>query len=607
MESLSFRTPEQQPPGKGAFDARPQAVKRWVQELPLGNTGEAARQIYSAIREVNRLAVPLDNRLGMMEALAIPLDSILAALERHYIGSHFPLPRKASRVAEFSHQLLTEVVIAYQEVLNDVESGAWLVKVTHPNLWSLCVHRLLHYMGRILYSFRMIHRPYPSGAWLTLHRLFYQADKRGRLGAKQAMPWAEGETMTIADSYKRAILMDLLEPKLFSLPQLEEIHRNMRHFLPGAKLVEPQTRREDMECFCIRLDMDVPHTVRYAQCESDGTRKVAGLLLDISELGVLLDDALIADRHADTLTLLGSRARLTRETAELLRQCWQVHQGERAERIAADTKVQAAIGMSALFDLMREQRKELHDGITDQSMSDQLEPLETVAKKRRPRKSLVMRTPADIWDSIFYAADLQQNSWAMDGDEKPYRFVQARELNYNESGVCLEFRSDELDTLDVGELIGYCEQGGATVQLFTVRWLEEREDAVRAGLMRLAREVEPLLVLMELEKRDTPLHCLLGIGEDGRPQLFTPHLHAIHEHPLQIVVDGREIPIMLHDKVGLSPLFEAWHFSANEALQVASLDEEMDLAQTNTLLHAIAHSDEEPPEKGDFSDLWDSL
>jgi hypothetical protein len=256
---------------------------------------------------------------------------------------------------------------------------------------------------------------------------------------------------------------------------------------------------------------------------------------------------------------------------------------------------------------MREQRKELHDGITDQSMTDQLEPLEVKPTIKRPKKIFVPKAPADIWDSIFYAADLQQNSWAMDGDEKPYRFVQARELNYNEAGACLEFRSDELDALDVGELIGYCEQEGSALQLSMVRWLEERDDTVLAGLMRLASEIEPLLVLMELEKRDTPLSCLLGIGEDGRPQLFVPHLHAIHERPLKIVVDGREIPITLHDKVGLSPLFEAWHFSASEALQVASLDEEMDLEQTNRLLHAIAHSDEEPLEKGDFSDLWDSL
>lgn len=610
MEPLSFRIPEQQPPGERAFDTRPPAVKRWVTELPMGNTGEAARQLYTAIKEVNALTIPVGDRLGMMEALAAPLDTILAALERHYVGSHFPLPRKALRVAEFTHQLLAEVVIAYQIVLNDQEKGSWLLKMAHQKLWPLCVHRLLHYMGRILCSFRLIHRPSPHGSWLALHRLFFEADRRGRIGAKLDLPWTEGETTTIGDCYKRAILLDLLEPKLFSHPQLEEIYRHMPVFLREAKLLAPQKWKEGMESFCIRLDMDMPHAVRFAQCMGEEGHRVPGLLLDISELGALLDDALIADARSAKVTLLGSRASLNRETVELLRQCWRVPQGERAERIAADKSVHAAVGMSALFSLLRAQNKGRHDGITDQEMTDELEPLAATPTKKKPAKTPATKTPVDVWDSIFYAGDLQQNSWAMDGDEKPYRFIQARELNYNDAGYCLEFHSADLEALDVGELIGFCEQEGGALQLCAVRWLEERERTLRVGLMRLAHEVEPLLVVMELKERNTPLRCLLGIGEDGRPQLFLPHLAAIHEQPLQVVVDSREIPITLHDKVGFSPLFEAYHFSASDALHVASLDEEMDLAETNQLLHLIARSDEEPEgskAKGDFSDLWDSL
>lgn len=577
----------------------------------MGNTGEAARRLYTAIKEVNALTIPVGDRFAMLETLADPLHSVLATLERHYVGIHFPIPRKALRVAEFSHQLLAEVVIAYQVVLNDEEKGSWLLKVTHRNLWSLCVHRLLHYMGRILCSFRLIHRPYPSGSWLALHKLFFEADKRGRIGEKLAQPWADGETTTIADCYKHAVLLDLIEPKLFSRPQLEEIYRHMRVFLPETRLLAPQKWKEGMETFCIRLDMDMPHAVRFAQCESEDGHKVPGLLLDISELGALLDDALIAGPQSGKVTLLGSRASLNRETVEILRQCWKVHQGERAERFVADKSVYAAVGMSALFNLMREQNKGRHDGITDQELSAELEPLEPTASPKKEKKiTTAGKTPAEVWDSIFYASDLHQNSWAMDGDEKPYRFIQARELNYNDAGYCLEFSSEDLEALDVGELIGFYEQEGDALQLCAVRWLEERERTILVGLMRLAHEIEPLLVLMEMEDRNTPLRCLLGIGEDEHPQLFLPHLPAIHERPLQVVVDGREIPITLHDKVGFSPLFEAYHFSASDALHVDSLDEEMDLAEANRLLHAIARSDEEPEEpktRGDFSDLWDSL
>lgn len=576
----------------------------------MGNTGEAARRLYTAIKEVNALRVPVADRFAMIEALAEPLHSVLSTLERHYVGVHFPIPRKALRVVEFCHQLLVEVVLSYQIVVNDEEKGNWLLRMTHRNLWSLCVHRLLYYMGRILCSFRMIHRPYPSGSWLALHKLFFEADKRGRISEKLHQPGAEGDTTTIANCYKRAVLLDLLEPKLFSRPQLEEIYRHLRIFLSEAKLLAPQKWKEGMESLCLRLDMDMPHAVRFAQCEDGDGHKVPGLLLDITELGALLDDALIAGPQTGKVTLLGSGATLNRETVELLRHCWRVPLGERAERFAADKTVHAAVGMSALSGLLRERNRGRRDGITDQKMTDELEPLEPTTSKKRTGITAAAKTPADLWDSIFYATELHQNSWAMDGDERPYRFIAARELNYNDAGYCLEFSSEDLEALDVGELVGFYEKEGDALQLCAIRWLEERERTVLVGLMRLAHEIEPVLVLMEMEDRNTPLRCLLGIGEDDHPQLFLPHLPAIHERPLQLVVDGREIPITLHQKTGLSPLFEAYLFSASDALQVESLDQEMDLREANRLLHAIAHSDEEPEEpkgKGDFSDLWDSL
>jgi hypothetical protein len=203
-----------------------------------------------------------------------------------------------------------------------------------------------------------------------------------------------------------------------------------------------------------------------------------------------------------------------------------------------------------------------------------------------------------------------QNSWALGGDEKNYRFVGARELNYNERGYCLEFRREKLQNMDVGELIGFRESEGKPLQLCMVRWLQETRDTIVVGLMRLAGEMEPVLVLMEQDERSTALGCLLGIGEDHRPQLFLPHLQAIHQRPLQLVVEKRRIPLTLHDRLSVSPLFEGYHFSAAEALEVEPLNGEMALAEANSLLHAIAHSDEEPESpksRDDFSDLWDSL
>lgn len=608
MDSLSFRIPEQHPADENTFDTRPAAVARWVEELPLGNTGEAARRIFRVIKEVNSLIVPLSERLELLESLAVPLDNILDQLERHYTGSHFPMPPKTQRVAEFTNQLLTEVVIAYQAVLESEEQSNWLFRMSHSSYWALCVHRLLHYLGRILSNYRVLHRPYPAGVWLAVHRLYQEADKHGKTSTRVTAPWQGEHRESVADIYKRLLLLSLVEPQLFTRPQLIEVYRDMPVWTDKTRLLAADKWKEEMESYCIRLDEDTPHTHQAEACHGDRESRANALILDISRLGHQLDELLETETEGEHVPVPGTQNRLSRDTLETLRQCWRVPRGEREVRYKTDKPVEVALGLSAVFSLMRAERKRHHDGITDQCLSDDLEPLLPGTKTRT--RAVEPSSPAGVWDTIFYGTEIMQNSWAMTGEEKNYDFISARELDYNERGHCLEFHRDALQALDVGELIGFRNAGDEKLQLCVVRWIQEQDKGVLVGLMRLASEMEPLLVVMEHEQKDMALGCLLGIGEDSRPQLFLPHLQAIRERPLNMVVEKRLIPIVLHDRVSMSPLFDGYHFSVTQQLNVESLDGEMNLEQTNGLLHAIAHYNEGPGAHrapDDFSDLWDSL
>ncbi|MGM0594945.1 MAG: hypothetical protein ACQETD_10450, partial [Pseudomonadota bacterium] len=218
------------------------------------------------------------------------------------------------------------------------------------------------------------------------------------------------------------------------------------------------------------------------------------------------------------------------------------------------------------------------------------------------------KTP--VWESIFYATEVIRNSWALGAIDKRYHFTPARQRDYNERGYRLEYRRQALSALDVGELIGLRQGAGERLELCTVRWLREEPEYLVAGLLRLAEEIEPVLVLMEQGEESTPLGCLLGIGEDGHPQLYLPHLPTLQPSSLQLVIDHRKIPIALRERVTMTPLFEAYHFTTTEQRILDTLEQEMDLTRTNSLLHAIARSDEMPPlrkHREDFSDLWESL
>ncbi len=607
MDSLSFRLPEQQAPGLGSFDTRAAAVQRWVDELPMGHIGETAKRLYEMLREVNRLDIPLGNRFELLEGVGAPLHTVLASLERHYSGMPFPLPKKAVRVAEFSTGILHEVVIAYQAVLNTEENSSWFYRMTHSRVWLESVHRLVYYLNRILCNYRLIHRSAPAGVWLALHRLFWTARDNRRQRDKVKLPLSN-RFITIEGEYKRALLLSMIEPQLFNREQMTQVLANMPVWLERCELVEAKRRGEELVGYCIHREADAPHTRLTEECckECDGDKQ-AGLLLDLSKL----------ERHlAGLLEQLSEREQLqpeggstiSRETLETLRSCWRTFDSERHERTRSNVRVEVAIGMSSIFHLLQGKTTDTANGISDQHVRDDLEELtlqsDSEEVEARNRGTVMgERAEEDVWNSIFHATELTQKSWSREVDEREYQFIPAQQRDFTDSGYCLEFEKGHMEPLQAGELIGVQEGSDGVLNLCMLRWLNDEDSSISAGVMRLAMSMEPALVLVHQEGRRTTLYCLLGIGNDHKPQLFLPHLPGIRAKQLYLVVDGKEVPLTLHDRVVVSPLFDAFHFNA---VSVAA-DEEMSLEEMNRQLHGLTQSEPEKHARDDFSDLWSSL
>lgn len=608
MESISFQLPTQHSPGEDDFDTRPTAVADWVAQLPMGNIGEAARQVYMAIKQSNSLSIPPGDRLAMLEHLAEPLAIILAALRRHYADSHFPLPVRSQRTAEFSRELLRQVVMGYQAVLDGEEQRSWLFRLGHHRMWRLSVHRLLHYLGELLCSVRMVHRPYPAGVWLAVHKLYREVLQHGRSLERIALPWKGGVSESLEDAYKSLLLLTLLEPHLFTRVQLESVTALMPLWLKHVQLLPPEQLGAETGGYCIRLDHDTPYTVSSELCSGGATDSSQTLHLDLAQLEQLI--LTVLSREGESLSLPGASQRLSRETLETLSQCWRVPRSERDERYRSDRPLQVALGLSAIFNLLRGQEAAQQAGITDQQMGDDLEPLlpSDSGSKRKPLR----KEQGAVWDVIFAGTDVIPNAWAVDHEEREYRFISAHELDYNARGHCLEFRREDVALLDVGELVAITDEEGK-LQLSSVRWLQDREDVILVGLMRLATELEPVLVVVEKtesSQQETALGCLLAIGDDGRPQLFMPHLPSQREHDFRLVVERKKIPLILQERVALSPLFQACHFLVADRDGQTLLAEADSMELLNRTLMDIVHNQavpDHPRAADDFSDLWSGL
>ena len=305
---------------------------------------------------------------------------------------------------------------------------------------------------------------------------------------------------------------------------------------------------------------------------------------------------------------------ISRETLETLASCWRTFDSARAERVHTHTHAEVAIGMSSIYQLLQGTTDNSARGISDQHMSDELEQLQTDDELRLKEESeekeetnqgtvLGERAEEDVWGSIFHATEITQKSWSRELDEREYHFFPALQRDYTETGYCLEFEKAQMEPFQVGELIGVRTADEEPLQLCMVRWLNEEESNISTGVMRLAASMEPALVVLHQDGRRTALYSLLGIGEDHKPQLFLPHLPGMQGKQLFLVVDGKEAPLTLHDRVVVSPLFDAFHFHAVSV----STDEEMSLEQMNRQLHGLTRPELAVPTSEDFSDLWGSL
>jgi hypothetical protein len=608
MDSLSFRIPEQHTPTKDSFDIRPQALERWVTELPMGDTGEAAQRLYTMLQETNQLKFAAPLRAELLEMVVPAIDSVHSTLLHHYTGLSFPLPQKRIRIAQFSNRLLTEVVVAYQSVLNARENASWLFRMSHHHLWVRSIHRIMVYLNRIIVNYRTIHRPHPAGVWLALHQLYQRAQRDGRTSEKVAAPGETDGHSTIEYEYKKALLLSLLEPQLFRRNQMSEVYETMRFWLKKARLGFAKKRCKSVPAYCIHTDQDTPYTILAEQCDKVCDESELRLLLDMGDLNKSIDKTLARMGDQCCITLPGSKATISRETLQTLNQCWRPPKNERCERLKSDKTVQAAIGMSAVHILLR---KEVGIEEADEANDPQVDEMHYLSLEKTKPIPGPATIKAEVWDEIFYGTELKHNAWAKDAEEKNYRFVAARQLNYTETGRCLAFEGKDVESLQVGELIGFRESEESDLQLCMVRWLQDNAGSIHTGLMRLAAKVEPMEVLQHRgeQKRKTGFGCLIGIGEDQCPLIFLPYLPGNQEKSLHISVDNKELLLNLHDKVALSPLFEAYHFTVVTPLEDVSTEEAMPLGELNNRLRRIAHHGDEPSDKTEdcFSDVWRSL
>jgi hypothetical protein len=597
---IGFALPDQHKPGRDSFDTKPRKVEAWISQLPMGNVGETARQVFGALHESNRLRISWDERYRLLEALRGPVGYIGQALHKRFTGLTFPLQPKTQRIANLATELYGEMALGYKIAIEDMLARSFLFR--DRKALTIMLHRALRYLNRVLLTTYQVYSPQPRETWADLHRLYRYAEER-RLH-QSSVTDKEQEILpktSIATAYKQALLLALATPYRLRQGEVGVIYAALEIWAHLAQLT-PYTPGANPEAplFVTHLgsNEEPSHLAfNHFQCDDGQCR-----LIDMERLTVTVQDErdLIA---AGTTTELKHRlgGSLNVDLLRRVGMTWDVppkrgfyrsNKSSKAEVVVGLTAVHRALGLvSALRSITL-----LNSGDSGP---------ENLFSKTSQFSSRVVAAESDVkedvWD-VFKPKPAAKPGQAQQAAPKtPALLMQTWEVR-DESGGGYRIARSGSDTLgvQVGDLIAVrplTDTHDANWVIGVVRWIRHSgPEELEMGVQNIANRSRPAAARMRQEGgKLTEFQRIIGLPEVKEPpqpqSLLAPPLLFGVGSTLLVQFDHTEHRLMLTGLLESTGSFSKFSFE--------------DLGSTGAT--APAKADTHGGQPADYSNLWNDL
>ena len=133
--------PERRAPGADAFSTEARQLRQWIAALPMANASATARQLYQALRAINRLRIDPVERIAALEALRRPVSQIAENVDRQIVGSTFPLPPAKAQLGTVARDLQEEMALGYRMALLDLVGSDGKIPFMRGKSVASCARR----------------------------------------------------------------------------------------------------------------------------------------------------------------------------------------------------------------------------------------------------------------------------------------------------------------------------------------------------------------------------------------------------------------------------------------------------------------------------------
>jgi cyclic-di-GMP-binding protein len=505
--------PQQCKPEVGAFDCRPKQVEAWIATLPMANTGESARQIYNALREMNRLVFPSQDRYKILEALRKPLHQITKLLKKHYINQNLPLPLKNQKIAELAIQLNAEMATGYKSVIQEKTSKTFPALSNKILITSL--HRAIRYLSNVLLCSYQIYIQHPENIWVQTHRLYLYAEthKFHNTIVKDHITTKSFLDGSISNLYKQILLLALAGPYRFRQHVTEAVYKALKDWAPNARILAYSSAHNDTYAFTIPMNSDA--APGYFK-DNDTLNPAFYRIIDTHKLAQTINSALL---NTDEST-----HKIPDDIKKCLLMSWSGKSQRIFPRAAKNNEIAITLGLSATHHYIDEvirpllkdpsnhcptancalQSSQSCNDETSQSEDDVMldNPAEYTSTPVFGLSNLDDHSP-DIWDPNFTAQNNSIDYYTRkpkkpNKDEDKHASLYAvaplpcKSINESAGGYCLLgylVYGKDSQKVQVGELVGIrdnIESNSTQLSIGIIRRIKSWKNGLELGIQKLA-------------------------------------------------------------------------------------------------------------------------
>jgi hypothetical protein len=518
--------PELAAPNPDAFDTRPKKMAAWLQQLPLGDTGECARRIYHALREINRLDIPGKDRWRILELLTPRILDITASLARHYTNQMLPIPEKDQKVASLCIELYSELALGYKILIDQM----WVKPLNFLNTKAMAgmVYRAMYYLYQVLLTAYEIYIDPPRNTWIHIHQLYLYAEdnKLTRIVPRDINPKGPVPRASVADMYVQIVLLGLLSPFRLRQTDTKKAVKALKDWSKHCKIY-PADRYED-KTGQVLIKQNSDYAPGYYFVDNT-INHVYTRTLDTTALVEHISNEVVS--HPSRVEQNTPIYDLPPDVVRLLILTWGGKSRRLFSRASKDNQLTVSVGISATHFMIANMQK-LHTTLEEKgiyaelissSAADQLSTYTDLLDKEELRfdsgahfevaplfgVSSIDNASSDIWDDDFGSKALGYNYnlqlWQqgkIKAPATPYQTVHWDNLNESANGYCLFSdlaESTHPTKVQIGEVIGIRNdkvKKEEAIDIGIIRRLKSTDKGIELGIQKLAPSADAVAMCL---------------------------------------------------------------------------------------------------------------